>query len=157
MKYAPLKILLLLTLLLTLATSCKNYVSDTYYHFDESRWQMYDTLYFDFRIDDTFADYTVKFNIRANDEYRYRNMYLFTSTIFPNDVVKIDTLQFILSDETGKSYGKHISGTNELEFLMNPNMKFTQQGLYKFNVEHGMRDYWLEGIESIGFVITKNR
>ena len=138
-----------------LFTSCKHYVCDKYYYFEEG-WIIEDTLWYNFDIDDTDARYKVKFNLRVSDEYKYRNMFLFTKTIFPDNVQKIDTLQFILSDEEGNSYGKGMSVNKELEFVIDEAAQFVQHGHYSLEVLQGMRDNPLEGVNSLGFVITQN-
>ncbi len=138
-----------------LFTSCKHYVCDKYYNFEKG-WPIEDTLQYSFNIDDTEGSYKVKFNLRVSDEYKYRNMFLFTKTIFPDNAQKIDTLQFILSDEEGNSYGKGISANKELEFVIDDAARFVQRGHYSFEVLQGMRDNPLEGVNSLGFVIIQN-
>ena len=156
MKYRKILTFLIVVSSVILCMSCKHYISDKYYCFDDYVWNVKDTLNYEFYVMDTSEDYTVKFNLRVDDSYRYRNMYMFTKTIFPDESEKIDTLQFLICDEYGNVYGKSLSGNNELEFVIDPKARFEQQGNYLFQVEHGMRDVNLEGVECVGFMILKN-
>ena len=137
--------------------SCRQYVSDKYYYFDNNGWTIDDTLRYDFRVNDLNSHYTMKINIKVNDDYKYRNLYFFTKTIMPDNTIKIDTLQFIVNSIDGKSYGHGLSANKELEFILNNSLKFNQSGKYLMEIQHGMRDNPLTGVHCVGFIITKNK
>ena len=146
----------LISCCMLLLASCKKYVSSTYLSLENNSWYIDDTLHYAFDIDDLNNTYTLKYNVRINEDYRYRNLFLFTTTTLPDNTLQNDTLQFILSDEHGNSYGRGLSGQKEIVFTIDNTCTFSQKGAYNIDIQHGMRDNPLEGIKKLGLVIEKN-
>ncbi|MDR2084419.1 MAG: gliding motility lipoprotein GldH [Bacteroidales bacterium] len=150
------KIYIFIFLIAICLSACnKKYVTDKYYSIPKEGWSYFDTLDYQFSIDDTDAIYSVFLNVIHNDDYKYRNLFLFMHRLNPDSSLFCDTVQLILSTPEGTLLGKGIGETKEAKFLLGNNIKFPEQGNYSLQLIHGMRDEYIFGIEKVGFIISK--
>ncbi len=92
--------------------------------------------------------------VNNKDDYQYSNIWFFIDAISPSGNVQRDTLECALADVQGKWYGKSAHDhTFESLHPYKINIRFPEEGLYKYYVVHGMRDTVLTGIESVGLKI----
>lgn len=110
---------------------------------------------FDVLIDDTLSFNDVYINIRNSGDYKYSNIYLFMSTIYPNQKISVDTIECILANKEGKWLGKGLGDIKDNQMLLKKNVRFHQSGIYTFEFKQAMRIDDLEGIKSIGIRIEK--
>jgi gliding motility-associated lipoprotein GldH len=120
-----------------------------------SVWNQYDMVSFKVPVQDTVNSYRFLLNIRHSTDYRYSNLYLFINSIFPDGSRARDTVECILARPDGKWLGKGITGIKDNQLLLRTNLKFPQAGTYTFELEQGMREEALKGINDIGFRIEK--
>lgn len=146
-------ILLSFTLLLP---SCNSKVvySDLFV-MNENTWKLFDIPIFQIPINDTVNSNNVIFTIRTGSSYPFRNIYLFVATTSPDGRTITDTLQYNLSDEKGKWYGKGFSDIHELNLPYKSNVYFPVKGTYKFKIQHGMRIENLPGVYDFGLRIER--
>ncbi|MDD2204575.1 MAG: gliding motility lipoprotein GldH [Bacteroidales bacterium] len=156
MKQRIIIFLINILILMSLASCRKHYVYNHYESLPDKEWRIEDTLSYNFYIDDTINPHSLSLNIRYNNDYPYRNLYIFAQTIYPDMSSDNDTLQLYLSASDGSLYGKGIGDIKEIQFILNDNIIFADTGIYSLNMIHGMRDDNLSGIDKIGFVVTKS-
>ncbi|MDL2238842.1 gliding motility lipoprotein GldH [Bacteroidales bacterium OttesenSCG-928-K22] len=151
------KIIFVITLFLVLCFGAcnKKYVTNNYCEIPKEGWSYSDTLNYQFKIDDVNTKHSIFLNIIHNNDYKYRNLYLFTQLYDPDSVLTCDTIQFLLTDPSGQLLGRGIGETKEAKFILADNINFSKQGDYSLRIIQGMRDDYLFGIEKIGFVISK--
>jgi len=118
-------------------------------------WKLMNIPTFLVHITDTINSNNVIFTIRTGSSYPFRNIYLFVSTISPDGRRITDTLQYNLSDEKGKWFGKGFGDIHELSLPYKSNVYFPLKGNYKFNIQHGMRIEDLKGVYDFGLRIEK--
>ena len=153
------KTLLLLLLSLILATSCSNNILYSEYQtLPVGGWHKDSPLVFDVEITDTQARYNVLATIRNNTNYPYQNIWFFVSLLAPeNSEAVTDTLEYFLADARGKWLGSgSIGSIYSSTILLQKEQRFTQVGLYRFSIQHGMRDDMLKGIRDVTLEIQKN-
>jgi len=147
-----------LVLISMLLTSCKSDVV-----FNDSRemkgkkWELFDVPLFRIPITDTITSNNLSFYIRTGSSYPFRNIYLFVTTTSPAGKSLTDTLQYNLSDETGKRYGKGFGDIRELILPYKMNVYFPLKGTYQIRIQHGMRSQELNGVYDVGIRIEKVR
>jgi len=101
-------------------------------------------------------NYKMLVNVRNRGEYKTQNLWLFISYERPDKSIKKDTIELYLADNQGRWLGSGFGALYEMPVELVPNIKFSQTGLYKFDIKQGMRDTILVGINDIGLEILKN-
>ncbi len=97
------------------------------------------------------GDYTTHLYLKHNNNYGYRNLYLFTTLTFPDGNTRTDTMQYNIAQADGKWLGE---GWGELKTIkLYYPTPITQKGNYTLMIHQGMRESDLEGIEQIGLTI----
>lgn len=97
----------------------------------------------------------IYFLLRNNEQYRYSNIYFFTTFENPKGIKEKDTLQYRLAAPDGHWLGKGIGSVKENLLLYRENENFPDSGTYKINIQQGMRVDTLRGLENIGIIIQK--
>lgn len=131
----------------------KNRVFDNSFAIEDARWAVNDVKQFSFEIDDTTAFYNVLINVRNNNEYEYRNLYLFIKMTSPSNKYFEDTVEFQLADNRGKWLGKGAGNIWQSQLMMLKNVKLLEKGSYQVELMQGMRDDTLKSITDIGLRI----
>lgn len=149
------KIVLVITVctLFFLLACDKNRVFDSSIRIEDGQWTVNDVKQFSFEIEDTTAYYNVLINVRNNNEYDYRNLYLFIKMTSPSNKYFADTVEFQLADNRGKWMGKGVGNIWQNQLLMLKNVKLLEKGSYQVEIIQGMRDDTLESITDIGLRI----
>ena len=144
----------------TMLTSCD---SSVYYSdnkaIDNATWNIYDTIMFDVNVksEDISEAYNFLIDLRNTKNYPYSNAFLFIKTIFPDGGFALDTMECPLTEPSGRWYGKVSSNHVDNRFYLRKNTIFPQNGIYRFEIFHGLRDTNVEGIKSIGLRIEKTQ
>ena len=145
-------ILLLFLGLMSLATSCSTDVAYSRFSPMKSReWHMDSVVCFDYPIVDTTVDYHMVVYVRHTERYPYQNMWLFLG-----DSVQRDTIEFYLADDRGQWLGDRRNGFIEMPVLYEEHRHFADTGMYRLEIQQGMRDSVLRGITDIGLEIRRN-
>lgn len=136
------------------ACSCSN--KETYsefYSFKEAAWTQEECASFEVEISDTLALYSVFLDIRNNNDYPFRNIWLFVDTP-TQEGTQTDTIQVELADIYGKWHGNGLSKFT-YSTVYKKDYKFPSSGTYSYSIRHGMRENPLRGISDIGLRIEK--
>ena len=133
-----------------------------YQSINNDGWKANEKVLFEFDVKDTISKKNLFINIRNNNNYEYSNLYLITELNFPNGTVIVDTLQYEMTDETGKFLGTGFTEIKENKLFYKEKKAFPISGEYTFNVRHAMRKNgdvnpieFLKGIQDVGFSIEK--
>lgn len=125
---------------------------------DNAEWSKDKIQNFTFNVPDTTHAYSIEVQITNNDSYQYSNIFLFSNIVFPNKKYIRDTIEFIVSDNTGAWTGKGWRKFTNT-YILKSGIRFPQTGKYTFAFEQAMRctnqDCKLDGIEEISMRIIK--
>ena len=146
---------LILTSLFIIQSCERNVVFTDSKAMTEQTWRLLDIPDFKVPVNDTINSNYVFFTIRTGSKYPFRNIYLFVTSISPDGKTIGDTLQYNLSDEKGKWYGKGFGDIHELKLPYKSNVYFPLKGIYQFKIQHGMRVEDLKGVYDFGLRIEK--
>ena len=116
-------------------------------------WHKDSTLQFDTEVRDSIGLYNFYINVRNNNEYGFRNLYIFLSTSLPNGNNTRDTIELMLADREGKWLGTGFGSIKDNQILVRSNLKFPLTGTYSFEIEQAMRKDIIEGIKDVGIRI----
>jgi len=116
----------------------------------DETWSIDDAKEFTVNIDNNSLSYRLIFTIRNTTDYPYSNLYLFFTTIDPNNIATRDTIECLLADRSGRWLGRGIGKIRESRFLIREQFIFADTGNYRFILEQAMRDEQLRGITDIG-------
>jgi len=123
-------------------------------------WHKDSIVTFDLPQLDAKKKYNLFVNIRDNDDYPYSNLFLIVSLEQPNRQVKVDTLEYLMTNPDGTLLGEGFSDVKESKLFYKDGESFTQKGIYKIHIRHAVRQTGkvdgverLKGISDIGFRI----
>ena len=116
-------------------------------------WNKNNIIKVEFPVTDTIKYHDIYINIRNLNSYPYSNLYLFVDVNAPNGDSMTDTLEYRLADDYGTWLGKKSSRIWDCKLPFRGMVKFAQEGVYTFSIQHGMRDDELEGISDVGLTI----
>ena len=120
-------------------------------------WNKDEKISFEVEIADTITPHNFYVNVRNADGYPYSNIYIFITTIFPDHKFSRDTLECILSDETGKWLGNGLGDIFDNQIFFKKGVRFPGRGKYTFVMEQAMRADELPLIMDVGLRIEKQQ
>ena len=141
-------------LFLFLVSCSHNEIFFEYHSFKKNGWAREDAAVFQVDIDNTTDLFDVSLEIRNNNDYPFRNIWLFVDFQTPGGDVRTDTIGVDLADVYGKWHGKGIS-IYSLTISYETGIRFSQAGTYTYSIRQGMRENPLKGISDIGLKISK--
>ena len=123
-----------------------------------SAWNMKKEVIFELPKIDTLKKYNLFINLRANDDYKFNNLFLIVSMEQPNGLTKVDTLEYEMADVDGALLGDGFSDIKESKLFFKENVKFKASENNKIHIKHAVRQTGkivgvqdLEGITEVGF------
>jgi len=144
-----------LTVIVLLA-SCQTkqlYEQNTIY--PDHRWAAKQVNEYQFSIADSNAAYKVFFVIRHHNAYHYKNIWLQLITTAPNDSITKQALNLNLADDEKGWLGTGMDDIYDQRIpIANEPLHF-KKGIYKFALQHTMREDPLENILSTGIRVEK--
>ena len=121
-------------------------------------WNMKKEVIFELPKIDTLKKYNLFINLRANDDYKFNNLFLIVSMEQPNGLTKVDTLEYEMADVDGALLGDGFSDIKESKLFFKENVKFKASENNKIHIKHAVRQTGkivgvqdLEGITEVGF------
>ncbi|MGL5913132.1 MAG: gliding motility lipoprotein GldH [Bacteroidales bacterium] len=144
-------------LLMFILSSCSsNVIHDFYVPIPNKTWHKDSIVSFYISIEDTITSTnTIYINLRNTSAYPYCNIFLFVTTYLPSGVSVRDTVEYMLADQYGKWYGKGFSYLLDNRLVYQQNVQFPHSGIYRFDIQQGMRNELLQHISDIGLRIEK--
>ncbi|MGV3697626.1 gliding motility lipoprotein GldH [Flavobacterium sp.] len=151
---------ILFILVLLLVISCdKKRVFDQYKSVGDA-WHKDSIVTFELPKLDSKKLYNMYVNVRDNDDYPFNNLFLIVSLEQPNHQVKVDTLEYQMTNPDGTLLGDGFSDIKESKLFYKEKQNFTQKGVYKIHIRHANRQTGkiegvtsLPGISDVGFRI----
>ena len=150
----------LLLLIVIIFSSCdKKRVFDEYKSVGSS-WNKDSTVTFNLPQLDSTKRYNLFVNLRANNNYKYNNLFLIVALELPNGFTKVDTLEYQMANPDGTLLGDGFSDIKESKLVYKENVRF--RSTYKVHIKQAVRENGkvpgvkaLEGITEVGFRIEK--
>ncbi|WP_162126736.1 gliding motility lipoprotein GldH [Flavobacterium phycosphaerae] len=141
---------ILFVLLLFLVISCdKKRVFDDYKSVGKA-WHKDSIVTFDLPKLDPKKAYNMYVNVRDNDDYPFNNLFLIVSLEQPNHKVKVDTLEYLMTNPDGSLLGDGFTDIKENKLFYKDNERFTQKGNYKIHIKQAVRQTGkIEGVSSL--------
>lgn len=151
--------LVLLLLCLCFVSCDKNRVFDDYKSVGNS-WHKDSIVTFDLPELDKDKSYNLFLNVRDNDDYPFNNLFLIVSLEQPDKKIRVDTLEYSMTNPDGTLLGEGFSDIKESKLFYKANEKFSQKGIYKIHIKQAVRENGkiegvnqLKGISDVGFRI----
>jgi len=137
-------------------------IYDEYMMLPKSSWNKNNVVTFTFPVKDSIKRNNLFINLRNNKDYNYSNLFLITQMNFPDGQIIVDTLEYNMTDVSGKFLGKGITDVKENKLFYKENIIFPNKGRYTLRIRQAMRENGnvagieeLEGISHVGFRIEK--
>ena len=144
------------------ALLCMGCDSRTVYHsyrnIPAGGWRKSDTLRFAFPVRDTLRSYRITVEVRNEDSYPYRELYLFLHRYNTRDSAfsVTDTLKCLLTNQEGKWKGTGVGAVYQSGYPF-ADLPILYTGDYQIGISHGMKDELLPGIDDIGIKVETIR
>ena len=150
----------LLLLMAVLLFSCdQKRVFDEYKSVGKA-WHKDSIVTFDLPQLDPKKLYNLYVNVRDNDDYPFNNLFLIVSLEEPNRKVKVDTLEYQMTNPDGTLLGDGFTDIKDNKLFYKDKVSFTQKGVYKIHIRQAVRQTGkiegvssLAGISDVGFRI----
>jgi gliding motility-associated lipoprotein GldH len=146
----------LIAILLSLMACDTNQLYDHSVAIDADGWSKDSAAVFKVDVTDTTTFYNFYINVRNNDDYAFRNLYIFLTTRLPNNNRTRDTLELILADPQGNWLGKGFGALHDNQILVRRNLSFPLAGRYTFSLQQAMREDVLKGVTDAGIRIEQS-
>ncbi|WP_320816064.1 gliding motility lipoprotein GldH [Flavobacterium sp.] len=155
------KFVFILLVALTFISCDEDRVFDKYENINGS-WKKTDTINFSFEQNDTINPFNLFLNVRSNNDYPYNNLYLIVSLKQPDNLVKTDTLEYLMANPDGSLMGEGFSDVKESKLWYQEGFVFKKNGKYNISISQAVRETGevkgvenLKGIIDLGFRIEK--
>ena len=157
MKIQP-KLLLFFVAFLLCSCDDKRFFDE--YKSVENSWHKDSIVTFDVANFDKSKKYDLFINLRDNNDYQYNNIFLIVSLLQPNKQIKVDTLEYEMTNPDGSLLGNGFSDVKENKLVYKLDESFVIKGSYKIKIQQAMRttgkiegDIKLKGISEVGLRI----
>ncbi len=149
-------------IILCLVSCDSKRIYDSYVATSNQSWGREQAISFSFSVKDTIEQRHLFINVRNNNDYAFSNLFLITELSFPNGKKIIDTLEYEMTDVSGKFLGVGLTEIKENKLFYKENVVFPNSGDYKIAISQAMRKNGeteginaLDGITEVGFRIEK--
>jgi gliding motility-associated lipoprotein GldH len=149
-------ILVLPLVILTLFSCNDTTVYDEVVNIDSGEWEQDQAARFEINIADSIPQYNFYLTVFNTTNYRYSNLFVFLTTIFPDGKKSRDTIECTLADPSGRWLGKGWGNVKESDILLKSNLRFPMTGKYEFFIQQAMREDTLKEVERIGLRLEKS-
>jgi gliding motility-associated lipoprotein GldH len=137
-----------------LLTACsKEEIFSEFRSFPNAEWDKQEAIRFDVPVHDVSTSYNVLLELRNNNNYPFRNIWLFIDYKTPSGSMRSDTLTTDLADIYGKWYGTGMS-LYSCSFPYQLHVQYPDTGIYVYTIRQGMRESVLKGISDIGLRVV---
>ena len=120
-------------------------------------WKYGDQLSFEYEVTDTVPAYNMIITIGHLPSFSYENIYLSTTTKFPDGTSTNTPVSFQLADNRGMWIGKCSGEKCSTEIEMSSGAFFKSMGKYVLIFDQFSREDSLTGIQSIGITVQKTK
>lgn len=121
----------------------------------EHKWAGKQVNEYQFSITDTNAAYKVYFVIRHHNAYHYKNIWIELNTIAPNDSITKQSVNLNLADNEKGWLGTGMDDIYDQRIPIGTDAVHFKKGLYKFKLQHTMREDPLDNVLSTGIRVEK--
>jgi len=157
------KLWLVCLVVLSLISCDKNKTFDTYLSLKNGEWSSKNKVMFTVEVTDTVYKQDILLNLRTDNSYPYRNLFLISKLTTPKGLVVKDTLEYLMADVYGNWLGEGFTDVRNNSLLFLENYKFNKSGTYIFEFEQAVRkrgqidgDKVLKGVLDVGLRIEKS-
>jgi gliding motility-associated lipoprotein GldH len=141
--------LILLLVFISFISCDKNRVFDEYQSVGNS-WHKDSIVTFELPELNKEKNYDLFVNVRDNNDYPFNNLFLIVSLEQPDKKIKVDTLEYIMTNPDGTLLGEGFSDIKENKLFYRSNEKFDLKGIYKIHIKHAVRQSGkIEGVENL--------
>ena len=151
--------ILFVSILLLIVSCDKKRVFDEYKSVGTA-WHKDSIVTFELPKLDPKKSFALYVNVRNNNDYPFSNLFLIVSLEQPNRKVKVDTLEYQMTNPDGTLLGDGFSDIKESKLFYKDKVTFAQKGIYKIHIKQATRLTGkiegvtsLQGVTDVGFRI----
>ncbi|MGY5352062.1 gliding motility lipoprotein GldH [Wenyingzhuangia sp. IMCC45533] len=123
-----------------ISISCDRYKKyDEYKTLENGVWDKDSIVSFEVVIEDVSKPYHVFLNLRTDNDFPYRNMFVISKVTLPSGAYIKDTLEYEMADAFGNWLGEGLTDVRNNKLFLLENHQFKTRGKYVFEFEQSMR------------------
>ena len=149
------KIAYTILIILFFSACSKQHFFESYVEIPQEIWNQNEVVKFSPEINDVNSLYNIDLSIRHTKDYKYGNLWLFIHIKSPSGKLQIDTVNCILVNDDNSWKGKCSGSVCNYTFAYADSVKFSETGVYTFEIEQGLREENLPMITELGLIIDK--
>lgn len=130
-------------------------VYEQYKNIPAEGWEKDSVAIFNVKVEDTLSMNNVYINLRNTSSYPFSNIYLFVRATAPTGAYTIDTVEYMLADQFGRWQGKGFSKILDNRLIFRKFVRFPRSGIYRIEIQQGMRMEVLPHVSDVGLRIEK--
>ncbi len=130
-------------------------VYEQYKNIPTEGWGKDSIAAFNVQVEDTLSYNNIYINLRNTSAYPFSNIYLFVKATAPGGAFALDTVEYMLADQYGHWQGKGFSKILDNRLIFRKSVRFPRSGIYKFEIQQGMRMNVLPHVSNVGLRIEK--
>lgn len=138
-------------------------VYDEYHSLNDEFWKADHQILFDVEIQDTLQKNNLFLNLRTDNDFPYRNLFVISKITNPEGYVVKDTLEYLMADPYGNWLGEGFTEVRNNKLVFLENYQFQKTGNYTFEFVQAVRkrgelkgDSVLTGVLDVGLRIEKS-
>ena len=125
-----------------------------------SGWEINNKFHFEDSISDDMPEVLkLELNLRHNPHYTYSNIWLYIRISTSDSLTRMDTVNWALANPSGHWIGKGWGSLYSLNYQL-PDLIIKNTGStrwFKIDIQHGLRDNALKGLEDIGIRVYSEK
>lgn len=125
------------------------------HQFEGGLWTWNDPVIFDFTAPDTLEKYSLYLEVANQKDYLYQNLYTKIVTYFPDGDSTSQILSLDIFDKKGRQNGSCSGMECKVQFVMQENFTFRQEGDHKIVLYQQMRNDSLTFIQGVELQIYR--
>lgn len=125
--------------------------------FSNYSWNRFKYLNFDIDIKDTADTYDIFLSVRHITQYPYKNLDVNFTSFSPSGEERSMDYSFRVKDDENKFLGEGMGDLWDIELPIRKAYRFSEKGIYKFEIENKMTKYETPGIVEVGIVVRKSK
>jgi len=155
MKNFPQLFIVLLSLIVM--SSCSNQtVFENSVKFGNEGWNRFTKLAFDFEIKDADKRYDIYIDVKVTDNYREQYLPLYLKADYSNGEIRSEKYSIKIKDNYNRFLKEQKDGYRQYSECIQKGKKFSKEGKYQYEFEHGTSQLVLSEIDEINFRIVKS-
>jgi len=155
LKMKQISVLLLISLLFISSSCTRNERQCQFVSFHDHAWNRFEKQKFEIPVRNISSPSELKLILRHTNDYPFDNLYINVITEMPGGEERIMEKDLRLKDASGNFLSDDRKGYHEISFTLYKELRFTEKGLCRVEIENLIPKIEIPGILELGLCLQK--